>query len=170
MSEDIGKALRNRFRSLLPEGQRIGTVNSVDRDKKTCEVTIDRDEIILYDVLLSPDDSDMGILLIPKTGSNVVVSTMFDDDTQNYVTMTGEVDQVIIRGGSLGGLIRINDLVEKVNAIEDDINSLKQVFSTWSPVAQDGGAALKGASGSWSSNTITLTKVKDIENDKVTHG
>jgi len=170
MSERIKSALNNRFRALLPEGQRIGTVKVVDKQKKTCEIYIDRDGVTLHDVLLSPDNADMGILLLPKEGSNVVVSSMFDDDTQNYVTMTGEVDEVIIRGGRYGGLIRIEDLVDKVNILEHSLNALKNAFITWQPVPNDGGAALKVTSGSWASNTIAITKKSDLENTKVKHG
>ena len=46
---------------------------------------------------------------------------------------------------------------------------MKQILSSWSPVPNDGGAALKGAIAGWASNKITQTKPDDIENIKIKH-
>ena len=60
------------------------------------------------------------------------------------------------------------DLTERLNIIEKDINKLKKVFSSsWTPVPQDGGAALKGAAASWAGATLTETQRSDYENEKV---
>ena len=47
-----------------------------------------------------------------------------------------------MNGGSLGGLVKVEDITTRLNLIEKDINKLKQAFTSWSPVPQDGGAAL----------------------------
>ena len=51
----------------------------------------------------------------------------------------------VFNGGDLGGLINVADLTDRLNTIEKDINNLKSVMSSWVPVSQDGGAALKSA-------------------------
>lgn len=77
-------------------------------------------------------------------------------------------EDIIFNGGDLNGLVIIDDLTDRLNIIEKDINNLKKVLgSTWVPVAQDGGAALKTAAASWASATLTGTKRSDYENKKI---
>ncbi len=70
---------------------------------------------------------------------------------------------------SNGGLVKVKELTSKINALEASLNDLKSVFGTWTPAAQDGGAALKGAITDWASKELTVTQRTDIENPKVTH-
>lgn len=72
--------------------------------------------------------------------------------------------------GAFDGLVKVEQLTQKLNTIENSINALKQVFSTWTPVPQDGGAALKGAVSSWAGQQLQPTQQSQIENTKVTHG
>lgn len=77
-------------------------------------------------------------------------------------------DDIIFNGGKLNGLVKIDDLTKRLNIIEKDINNLKKVFASgWTPVPQDGGAALKTAAVSWSGSTLTETKRSDYENEKI---
>jgi len=73
----------------------------------------------------------------------------------------------IFNEGSFDGLIKVNPLVTKINALENDLNNLKIAFSTWIPVPTDGGAALKAASSGWASQTIINTVKSDLENTKI---
>ncbi|MBN2814985.1 MAG: hypothetical protein JXQ80_12960 [Bacteroidales bacterium] len=64
----------------------------------------------------------------------------------------------------------INKLVDKISAIEEDINSLKQVFTTWVPAPMDGGAVLKAASASWAAQVIQpVTTVDSIKDELIKH-
>lgn len=77
-------------------------------------------------------------------------------------------DDIIFNGGKLNGLVKIDDLTKRLNIIEKDINNLKKVFASgWTPVSQDGGAALKTAALAWSGSTLTETKRSDYENEKI---
>lgn len=87
------------------------------------------------------------------------------DDTSAELTATG----IILNGGSFGGMVKVEQLTERINAIENDINQLKTVFSGWVPVPQDGGAALSAASVAWAGSLLTLTGRSDVENEKVKH-
>jgi hypothetical protein len=61
-------------------------------------------------------------------------------------------------------------LLKKINNLEDEINDLKTVFSaTWTPVPNDGGAALKAAAASWAAVPIVATTQGDISHDKIKH-
>ncbi len=76
-------------------------------------------------------------------------------------------DNIILNGGNLNGLPIIDDLTARLNTIEKDINSLKSVFSSWTPAPQDGGAALKAAAASWAASSLAITKNSDYENTKI---
>lgn len=57
--------------------------------------------------------------------------------------------------GSDDNLIKYAQTAATIKEIQDDIKALKQAFTTWVPVAYDGGAALKAATGSWFSQPLT---------------
>ncbi|MBD5345470.1 MAG: hypothetical protein HDR90_10940 [Bacteroides sp.] len=76
---------------------------------------------------------------------------------------------VTFNGGDLGGLVKVENLTKRLNIIENDINELKTIFTTWSPLAQDGGAALKTAAISWFGSKLTPSQRSDYENEKVKH-
>lgn len=78
-----------------------------------------------------------------------------------------EDDLISINGANLGGLVKIESLISKLNTIEQDINNLKTTFSTWTPIPNDGGAALKASISSWASSQISLSAKSDLENEKV---
>lgn len=64
----------------------------------------------------------------------------------------------------------INKLVDKISTIEGEINSLKQVFTTWVPAPMDGGAVLKGAVATWASQPIQpVTTVDSIKDELIKH-
>lgn len=79
-------------------------------------------------------------------------------------------DQVVeFNDGHNEGMVNIVELTDKLNTIERTINDLKTVFTTWIPVAADGGAALKTAATTWATSLLALTQKPEIEDDKVMH-
>lgn len=73
-----------------------------------------------------------------------------------------------VNGGSNGGVPLSAALVSELNEIKADLNQLKAVFNTWSPVANDGGAALKVTSTAWRSANVQDTIAADISNNDFT--
>jgi hypothetical protein len=158
-------------------------VVSVDTSKRTCVVATVNSDMEIKDVHLMAGIND-GMLLIPTVGSQVVI--IYSKMTTPYIALYSQLDKVIcivgdsgievtsdsikLNDGSLGGLIKIEDLVSKINTIEQDINTLKTVFSGWAPVANDGGAALKAAAATWFAQQLTTTTKSDLENTNITHG
>lgn len=79
-------------------------------------------------------------------------------------------NEISFNGGSNGGLAVVANLVTKYNALENDLNNLKAIFSTlWVPVPSDGGAALKAAAAVWAAQLLTPTVAANIKEDKVKH-
>ncbi|HMG93951.1 MAG TPA: hypothetical protein VK589_28020 [Chryseolinea sp.] len=108
-----------------------------------------------------------GMLITPAVDSIVIVQMI--NDVEGYVSMFSEIQNIKFFNGAQGSLVLINALVEKLNALESDLNDLKQIFSTtWTPVPNDGGAALKTAAATWAADTFTETVAEDIDNEKIT--
>lgn len=164
---ELGESLRN-----IGSGGRTitiyqGIVNSVDGN--LCEVQIGN--IAIPDVRLraSEADDDGEMLITPKVGTAVTIGSLSGDLSQLVVLQVDHIETIAINGGKLGGLINIEQLTEKLNTIEDDINSLKNVMSTWTPVAQDGGAALKTSVSTWAGQTLTKSQRGDYEDETIKH-
>ena len=155
-------------------------------------------EVFTVRLQATPSLTD-GVVAIPKLNSTVVVTWLSNTrayvalcseideiiiaGAENKITITGadrvltidggtstvDLDQLDFNGAANGGLVNITPLVDKVNALENDLNTLKGIFSGWVPVVNDGGAVLKTASASWAGQTITPTIAADIEDDKIKH-
>ena len=150
-------------------------ITAVDETARTCDVEPLNGSAEIFDVRLQAQkDGATGFVMIPKVGSIGIVT--FINPATGYLALTTDVDKILIdcdvitfNGGTNDGLIKINDLVTKLNAVENDLNTLKNIFTAWVPVPQDGGASLKTSSASWSGQTITPTQKTDLENDKIKH-
>ncbi|WP_291126914.1 hypothetical protein [Dysgonomonas sp. UBA7698] len=129
--------------------------------------TVDGDRALLIPakdtyVLVISDGGDLSSLWIAKTDVLEKIEIMIGD-----VSVVADKDGVILNGGSLGGMVKIKPLISKLNTLENSVNALKAVFAGWSPVSQDGGAALKAAISQWAGQPVSVTKIGDLENEKV---
>lgn len=159
------------------EGTALFTAEVKSVEGETCTVIVGGLEV--PDVLLTPADegADGKLVITPRQGSMVTVADLSGGELRRLaVVHWGEVekiactcDSVEFNGGDLGGLVKIEKLTEKINTIERDLNKLKEVFSEWITVAQDGGAALKTAAADWASQTLTETQTGDYEDTKIKH-
>ncbi len=162
-----------------------GKVKSVDVNKRTCEVLPVNEDSMLVDVRLQAIESgNTGILIVPEENSDVIVGFLSRNDafvlhiqeikniiiSVGYSQMEITENNIVLNGGNLGGLVKVASLIQKLNALENDINILKTVITAWTPVSGDGGAALKTAVAGWAGQTITLTTQNDLENPKIKHG
>lgn len=156
----------------------FGVVEDVNAEEETCDVinTTGQDAVKIPNVKLQASIGD-GFLLIPKIGSDVIVA--YSKYSEPFICLTSDIDKIYmvadsaitLNNGSYGGLIKVADLVTKINRLENDINTLKTAFSSWVVVPNDGGSALKASAASWYGSSITpLTQRSDIENTKITHG
>jgi hypothetical protein len=158
-------------------GTALFTAEVKSVEGETCTVLVG--ELEVPDVLLTPADegADGKLLITPKEGSQVTVADLSGGELRHLaVVHWGEVekisltaDSIELNGGDNGGLVKIEALTDKINNIEKDINKLKQAFTTWVPVPQDGGASLKGGVASWAAQQLVQTQVSDLEDDKITH-
>jgi len=181
-------SIKDLIRILAKSGEKfyseIARVKSVNSDR-TCDVIPINGDIEIYDVKLQANISqNTGLVIYPKVNSYVLVS--FLDKNNAFVALTTDIDKfeviigdysftidnsgIVFNDGSYGGLIKIADLVTKLNNIENDLNTLKGVFSGWVTAGGDGGAALKAAATTWYGQPLIPTTKNDLENKKVKHG
>jgi hypothetical protein len=132
------------------------------------------------------DGSGNSIIMIPSKSSKVLIGNI--ENGTNYVLLKADkVDRILMKqvdgmaidiikgvvklnGDGKGGLVTVQALVSKINALENDLNMLKTSFTAWVPVPTDGGAALKAVVAAWAAMAIIPTQRMELENKKVKHG
>lgn len=143
----------------------ICTVKSVDGN--FADLTpIDGNADILG-VNLIAGDSDTPMLITPKVDS-FVIATFLSKDTA-FISTYSEIDSVEIRGKEFGGLVKVKDLVDKINALETKVNDILTALKGITvPLAPSGTYPL--APSFATILNLNKTKKSDLENDKVQHG
>ncbi len=143
-------------------------VVSVDND--TCTVKIG--DLTLSDVRLKAivSEVDGALLITPAVDSVVLVGSLTGDFKDLAVLQVDKFAEVRFDGDSYGGMVKANELVGRLNAIENDINTLKGVFNGWAVAPQDGGAALFAASRTWAGQTLEISQQDPLQNTKIVHG
>lgn len=163
------------------------TVSSIDVAKRICVCTPTDGSADILNVRLEADidvDSEdvpvnsdsKGWFVVPVVGSIVGVS--FYSKTEAYISVWTEINTIVVKStlftfndGAFDGLIKINDLVSRLNDYEALFTQLKTDFTAWTPVPNDGGAALKTIlSAGFLTQTIPSTVKANFENTKVIHG
>lgn len=145
----------------------IAKVLSVDEIEKTCDVQIINGASV-EGVRLQQVASDTGLFIKPSVNSIVILS--WTDKTTAYVSMFSQIDEIIFQDGVNGGLIKIADLVTRLNDLEGLFNTLQNNFNTWVPAPTDGGTALKTVlSSGFLIETVPDSQVSDFENEKFKH-
>ena len=145
----------------------LANVDSVNEAERTCDVTPLTDNATTsYPSVLLMAESDDGVLIIPTINSNVLVNV--SKRGVAYVCMFSEVDKVTIitktltqfNDGTFGGLVKVQELVDKINRLENAFNS-----HVHAGVTSGGSSTLAPATP-----IAPITTKTDIENDKITHG
>lgn len=172
-----------------------GFVVSVNEGKMTCDVKVfDSDDSILKQVALRSvaNGEKTGLIVVPAVDAHVVICKIEGQSDYTLVNCS-ELDKVIIdvgvkveinapetvfNDGNNGGLVVVGSCVDKLNAIEQDVNDLKELLQTalGTTVTEQGNGApsalqiaLNAALKNWYGKKIKETKVDDIENKKVKH-
>ena len=177
------KDLANAIKALTASSScELATVVSVDKTNNTCEVSLDGDELGQVRLQSITETGLKGCRLYPAVGSKVVIEELNSGGDWMVILMS-EIEEVmyevnnmsmkisdsgiLFNGGSLGGMVKLAGAVDRWNKIEQDLNSLKTVFTSWITVPNDGGAALKAAAATWAGKQLAATANSDVENTKI---
>jgi len=170
--EKLRKLLEDFVKGYINIQVQPAKVISVDLTEETCNVEfLDEDLAPHNEVHLTAGIGvGTGMLLEPEINSVVYVGIVNNDPQWAFVALFTKLKSIKLRGDQFGGLVKVADNVTRLNNIEKDLNSLKTAFKNWSPVSQDGGAALKTIAANWFGTNLELTKKSHIENTEVKHG
>ena len=105
----------------------VCTVSAVSLADLTCTCTPVNGDADLLDVRLISQSAN-GFLILPSVDSIVIVSSI--DNRTYYVSMFSEVDEIQLNGDTYDGLVKVNDLVTKLNNLESKVNSLITAMNT----------------------------------------
>lgn len=155
-----------------------GKVKSFDSSNYTITVDlnsgIDIEEVRIRSVI---NDQESGIFVEPVVGSFVLLGLIDNKIESLFVVGYSEVksyklnaELIHLNGDANGGLVKSAKVNSEINALKQELNTLKTIFSTWIPVVNDGGAALKTAVATWAGQQLNPGQAGDYENDKVKHG
>lgn len=146
----------------------VCTVDYVDLDELTCYCIPSDGSADVLGVALIADPSKKGLICIPAVGSAVIISQKAKDSY--YVAMFSQVDEIRLNGVNYGGLVKIDDLVTKLNNLESKVNSIISTFNSHvhPGVTVGGGATLVSATPVV--GVLTPTQLAELENEKVKHG
>ena len=161
--EKLKSIFESHFRDVRQAQIRWVEVSFVNTAEKTMDAKGITDNLEYYDIQLGCGS----FIIYPKVGTLCLIAIIEGMETDALLLSAAEADKIVLNDGQLGGMVKVNELTGRLNLIEKDINSLKQSLTGWSPVANDGGSALKTALSSFMSGTLEETKAEDIENEKV---
>lgn len=177
MSEIID-AIRAAVKSMVKPDLIIGKVESFNATDWTINLSMHigaKVEDVTIKSVLNGENS--GIFIEPVIGSYVLCG-LTDGKMENLTAMVySEIknirftptEKLILRNEDFGGLVKSQKVHDEIKALKDEINSLKTKLSTWVPVVNDGGAALKALLSTFYTPIPPAVKA-DYENSNVKHG
>lgn len=141
----------------------VARVVSVSLSERTCNCAVisgvAATEINDVQIMAEIDD---GILIVPEIDSTVIIT--YSKRNVPFISMFSEVSSIWfvtnsgikLQGDEFGGLIKISDLVSKLNNLETAFNSLNSKVNVLAPTPVI--------------PPIVLTRRDDLENTSIQHG
>lgn len=165
--DDLLRALKEMFK--VPAIIEPCTVKSVDDDNFTCVVTpLDGPEISDVRLKAGVDGVSDGLVQIPAVDSVVLVALIGNDRDNRFVIAFSAVTETLFNGGDNGGLINIETLKTELQKTNDVVNALVNSLTGWTPVPNDGGAALKAYAAGQLAGKVT-GDFSSMEDETVKH-
>lgn len=178
--------IRNKIRAMTGQKTPLlltGKVESVSGE--TCTVSIGDLKLTGVRLRSVVNDEASKLLITPAKDSYVTIIDLSGELRETEVIGYSQIEAIDIETGSdinincngnvtfnkgeNEGMVIAKKVTDKLNALENEIKKLKTVFSTWSPVAYDGGAVLKALLTAQWATPIAITQEKELRNDKVKH-
>ena len=143
----------------------ICEVNSVDILSRKCNVSsISGHASITFDAQLTAGIAD-GIIPTPEINS--IVYVLSSKYTLPFVVLYSDIDNYVLNGGEFGGLVKVIELTDKLNKLEQKINEIILNMSTLTlPVS----GATAGPPITPPISNLVETLRTELENTTVNHG
>lgn len=143
-----------------------GIVVSVDGT--TCTVRFGNMDVSGVRLRASEASEGAQLLIVPRKDTAVIVGSLSGDLSQLAVLSVDAVERIEINGGKLGGLINIESLTEKINALVDAFNNHTHLIPTGGVVCGTYPNAVPVNVPAVISKASNLKK-SDYEDEKITH-
>ena len=117
------RRLADNIKRLNPTSMWLTQGEVVTVEDLTCTVKIGDAEIEGVRLRASLTGRDRQILTVPKVGSCVTLGCLTADLNNLVILQVDEVEKIIVNGGELGGLIKIQELTDKINTLVEAFNS-----------------------------------------------
>jgi hypothetical protein len=191
LEEIIQKEVRRQLSQVTVIGKVSG---DVDIDSRTCNVVFeDGQRAPVKGCRLNAIISDYkdNVLIVPRKDSYVMVTGVEGNAADKYVVGYSEVDRVSVKigdtsvdmdkdgivfnGGDNKGMVKIEELTDKLNALKDTLNDLTNSYNTHThvvnasvsiPNATATGTAIATTSQAQQAQAFDMSY---YENDKVKH-
>jgi hypothetical protein len=156
------------------------TVKEVDWEEKTMTAIGESNALEYYDVLLGLGSVNVK----PKVGSLALVGAIHNGEAC-FMISCEEIEAfelieqsgfkcdlndglLLINGEAFGGIVNAKELKIQVDKNTLILQNIQNVFNSWTPVPNDGGATLKALVTSFTA--LQRANLGNIENPKIKHG
>lgn len=184
----MGKELDNMVNLLTQQSKKAVplqntwvTCKSVDWSKKTMVCTSLTDGLDYYDVLLGIGAEYRK----PKQKTKCLIGSIANKEAASFLIYAEEIEEYLIEdstgfkfnlkdgkltinGDQFSGIVKAPELKTQVDKNTEILKQIQTVFNSWSPISQDGGAALKALVTAFTS--LPLADLSNIENENIKHG
>jgi len=133
-SGELRQALREFVGNVSGTATMVANVTAVDREKCTC--TVEDNGVEYFGVRLRPTTGkNTGIVMYPKTGAYILLVKAEDTEDWAMIAATQydairiEIDDLIINGGTNGGLTNTPELARELNKNNEILRAILQVIS-----------------------------------------
>jgi len=169
-TENLGDLIRELVKGEEEIYSKVCKVVSISGDSAEL-APLDGDANLLSVKLIS-GTAETPFLVVPEIDS-VVLATFISRNTA-FISLCSEVKEIQLRGGEFGGLVKVGDLLGKINSLEEKLNSLISKYNTHTHITT--ATVLSGPPGIIAPPTAVdtpiapITQREDLENKAVKHG
>lgn len=171
----IRERLKEIMKGVAPEFSMLAQVKEVSEAEFTCTLYDEESTLEFFDVRLRPVlDGKECVTIMPKLDT-WALAVRIEDSDEWMVVAVGEAqkihikcDEIVINGGTKGGLVNWPDAKTQLDKTNEVVQALVNALTNWTPIANDGGAALK----TYASTQLAGKQVgnfANLEDTKVKH-
>ena len=167
----LREVIINMIQEQIPITLFWAKVKDVNENEKTATIEQLQTQTEIEGVRIGLGDN----YFVPAKDSLVLCAIVENEPAQVVILWTEKFEKIVISSeiifneGKNDGLVKINQLVSKLNKLEQELNDLKNIFAVWTPQAGDGGAVLKAAVSTWAAQKLSKTTKSELEDDKIKH-
>lgn len=156
----LQEAIEKTAEAIIPVMVTEGKVTKVDKEANTCNV--EREDLpelfkVRLNAITSPGTNIVSIY--PKVGSRVLVVLVENNKTDAYVLTATDIEEIIINGGTNGGIIKIENQTQKLNKLVTELTTELTKVAT----------GITGAGGAYTPGALSQFDKADYENEKIKH-